>query len=130
MKEKVEDMTVKEFKKILKKSKKEKKKKIKKAKRARRKWRFTEKTIFGVLLFSVVVYISAIIYAFSNKDSSIWAFLLPVIGTLSSTAFAVFVWKEKNENWLKIKANPHYDTEKLEEELREEIEEEFKNLGR
>lgn len=130
MKEKVEDMTVKEFKKILKKSKKEKRKKIKKAKRARRKWRFSEKVIFGILLFSILVFVSAIVYAYLKEDSSIWAYLIPSVGALSSSGFAFFVWKEKSENLPKIIANPNYDTERLEENLRAEIEDEYRNLGR
>lgn len=130
MKEKVEDMTVKEFKKILKKSKKEKRKKIKKAKRARRKWRFSEKVIFGILLFSVFVFVSAIVYAYMKEDSSIWAYLIPSVGALASSGFAFFIWKEKSENLPKIMHNPDYDLEQLEEEIRAEVEEEFRNLGR
>lgn len=133
MKEEIEDMTIKELKKRIKKNKKEHKMKmrrIRKMKKIRRKWRFSEKVIFGILLFSVMVFVSAMVYAYLKEDSSIWAYLIPSVGALASSGFAFFVWKEKSENLPKILANPYYDTEMLEEELKTEIEDEYKNLGR
>lgn len=121
----MEDLGVKERKKIdriLKKSKK--------AKKIRKKWRFTEKIIFIVLVYTITIFERALIYAFINRSENMWAYLLPAIGVLASSAFAVFVWKEKNENLPKIIANPKYDQEKFEEQLRYEIEEEYRNLGR
>lgn len=122
MKEEISDMTVKELKQLIRKSKKEKRKK--------RKWRFSEKVIFGILLFSVFVFVSAIVYAYMKEDSSIWAYLIPSVGALASSGFAFFIWKEKSENLPKIMHNPDYDLEQLEEEIRAEVEEEFRNLGR
>ena len=122
MKEEISDMTVKELKQLIRKSKKEKRKK--------RKWRFSENVIFGILLFSVFVFVSAIVYAYMKEDSSIWAYLIPSVGALASSGFAFFIWKEKSENLPKIMHNPDYDLEQLEEEIRAEVEEEFRNLGR
>lgn len=122
MKEKVEEMTVGELKDLLKSKKKRKRKK--------RKWRFSEKVIFGILLFSVFVYVSAIVYAYLKEDSSIWAYLIPSVGALASSGFAFFIWKEKSENLPKIIHNPNYDLEQMESEIRSEVEEEFRNLGR
>lgn len=121
----MEDLSVKEIKKIeniINKSKKEKK--------VKRKWRFTEKIIFLVLLYAISIFERGSLYAFKNQAESMWAYLLPAIGVLASSAFAVFVWKEKNENLPKIMANPNYDQEQLEEQMRYELEEEFRNLGR
>lgn len=104
------------------------KKKIQK--NSKRKWRFSEKIILFILLFSIAVFISAISYAFIKDSESIWAYLLPSVGVLASSAFAVFVWKEKNENLPKILANPSYDQEQFAQDIRYELEEEYKNLGR
>lgn len=122
MKEEISDMTVKELRQLIRKSKKEKRKK--------RKWRFSEKVIFGILLFSVFVFFSAIVYAYMKEDSSIWVYLIPSVGALVSSGFAFFIWKEKSENLPKIMHNPDYDLEQLEEEIRAEVEEEFRSLGR
>lgn len=122
MKEKVEEMTVGELKDLLKSKKKRKRKK--------RKWRFSEKVIFGILLFSVFVFVSAIVYAYLKEDSSIWGYLIPSVGALASSGFAFFIWKEKSENLPKILHNPDYDLEQMEREIRSEVEEEFRNLGR
>lgn len=118
----MEDLTVKEIEKILKKKKRKKK--------VKRKWRFTEKIIFLVLLYSITIFERGSLYAFRNHAESMWAYLLPAIGVLASSAFAVFVWKEKNENLPKIMKNPNYDQEQFEEQIRYEMEEEFRNLGR
>lgn len=105
-------------------------KKSRKKKKIRRKWRFSEKVILFILIFSIGVFLSAIAFSFSREDSSIWAYLLPSIGALASSAFAVFVWKEKNENLPKIIANPNYDEEQMKEQIQYEVEEEYRNLGR
>lgn len=118
----MDNLTERELKQLLKKKKKQKKMK--------RKWRFSEKVIFGILLFSVFVFVSAIVYAYMKEDSSIWAYLIPSVGALASSGFAFFIWKEKSENLPKIMHNPDYDLEQLEEEIRAEVEEEFRNLGR
>lgn len=118
----MEDLSIKELEEILKKKKKQKK--------VRRKWRFSEKIILFILLFSIAVFIAAIIYAFAKNSESMWAYLLPSVGVLASSAFAVFVWKEKNENLPKILSNPDYDREQLAQQIRYELEEEYRNLGR
>ena len=120
----MENLSVDELKEMLKKKKKQKRKKVK------RKWRFSEKVILFILLFSIAVFIAAIVYAFLKDSESMWAYLLPSVGVLASSAFAVFVWKEKNENLPKILKNPNYDQEQLAEQIRYELEEEYKNLGR
>lgn len=122
MKEEISDMTVKELKQLIRKGKKEKIKK--------RRWRFSEKVIFGILLFSVFVFVSAIVYTYVKEDSSIWAYLIPSVGALASSGFAFFIWKEKSENLPKIMHNPGYDLEQLEREIRAEVEDEYRNLGR
>lgn len=99
-------------------------------KKGRRKWRFTEKIIFLVLLYSITIFERGALYAFKNQAESMWAYLLPAIGVLASSAFAVFVWKEKNENLPKIMANPSYDEDQVKEQMRYELEEEYNNLGR
>lgn len=119
----MKDYSVKELEEMLKLKKKNKKK-------PKRKWRFSEKIILFILLFSIAVFITAMAYAFIKNSESMWAYLLPSVGVLASSAFAVFVWKEKNENLPKIMANPNYDQEQLEEQIRYELEEEFRNLGR
>lgn len=96
----------------------------------KRKWRFSEKVIFSILLFSVAVFISAIVFAFIRYDSSIWAYLIPAVGALASSSFAVFVWKEKNENLPKILSNPNYDQEQFIEQMRREIENEYMDLDK
>lgn len=120
----MEDLSKDELRKINKIVRKSRRKKV------RRKWRFSEKVILFILVFSISVFLSAIAFAFSREDSSIWAYLLPSIGALASSAFAVFVWKEKNENLPKIMANPNYDEEQMKEQLQYEVEEEYRNLGR
>lgn len=121
----MDDLTEKEIKKIDKIIKKSKKQKS-----VKRKWRFTEKIIFLVLLYSISIFERGSLYAFKNGAESMWAYLLPAIGVLASSAFAVFVWKEKNENLPKIMENPNYDQEQFAEQIRYEMEEEYKNLGR
>lgn len=96
----------------------------------KRKWRFSEKVILFILIFSILVFISAIVFAFININDSVWAYLLPSIGMLASSAFAVFVWKEKNENLPKILNNPNYDQEQFAEQMRQEIFDEYINLGK
>ena len=118
----MEDLSVKELEKLLKKKKKKRK--------AKREWRFSEKVILFILLFSIAVFVAAIAYSFVKASESIWAYLLPSVGVLASSAFAVFVWKEKNENLPKILANPQYDQEQLAQQIRYELEEEYRNLGR
>lgn len=102
----------------------------KRKKKVKRKWRFTEKIIFLVLLYSISIFERGALYAFRNQAESMWAYLLPAIGVLASSAFAVFVWKEKNENLPKILSNPNYDEEQIRDQLQYEMEEEYKNLGR
>lgn len=99
-------------------------------KTTKRQWRFSERIIFLVLIFAIGVFCSSIVYSFVKNDGSVWAYLIPSIGVLASSAFAVFVWKEKNENLPKIKANPSYDEDKMREEITYEVQEEYKNLGR
>lgn len=96
----------------------------------KRKWRFSEKVIFSILLFSVAVFISAIVFAFIRYDSSVWAYLISAVGALASSSFAVFVWKEKNENLPKILSNPNYDQEQFIEQMRREIENEYMDLDK
>lgn len=105
-------------------------KKSRRKKKVKRKWRFSEKVILFILIFSISVFLSAIGFAFTREDSSVWAYLLPSIGALASSAFAVFVWKEKNENLPKIIANPSYDEDQMKEQVQYEVEEEYRNLGR
>ena len=104
-------------------------KKIRK-KKIKRKWRFSEIVILSILIFSIAVFCIAIAFSFINQSDSLWAYLIPTIGGLASSAFAVFVWKEKNENLPKIIANPNYDEEQLIEQIHYEVEEEYKSLGR
>lgn len=120
--ENLTDKEVKKIDKIIKKSKKQKK--------VKRKWRFTEKIIFIVLIYTITIFERALVYAFKNHSENMWAYLLPAIGVLASSAFAVFVWKEKNENLPKIIANPNYDEEQIREQIQYEMEEEYRNLGR
>jgi len=96
----------------------------------KRKWRKSEKIVFSILIFAILVFVSAIVFAFINKDSPIWAYLITAVGALASSAFAVFAWKEKNENLPKILNNPNYDREQLIEQVKQEMEEEYRNLGK
>ncbi len=99
-------------------------------KKIKREWRFSEKVIFFILLFSVAVFVSAIVFAFMRYDSSVWAYIIPAVGALATSSFAVFVWKEKNENLPKILSNPNYDQEHFIEQIKYEMEEEYINLDK
>ena len=96
----------------------------------KRKWRNSEKIVFTILVVCMMIFVSAIVYAFINRDGLIWSYVIPSVGALAASAFAVFVWKEKNENVPKILNNPDYDREKLIEQVKQEVEEEFQRLGR
>ena len=104
--------------------------KLKRKKIGKRKWRNSEKIVFGILIVCMMFFISAAVYAFINKADSIWAYIIPTVGALATSAFAVFVWKEKNENLIKISNNPNYDSEQLIEQVKQEMEEEFHRLGK
>ena len=93
-------------------------------------WRTSEKIVLGILIDCMMIIKSAVVYAFINKDGSVWAYIIPAVGAMAASAFAVFVWKEKNENVIKILNNPDYDREKLIEQVKQEVEEEFQRLGR
>ena len=94
----------------------------------KRKWRFTEIIILLVLIYTVMVFNLALYFAFSRESDSVWWYILPSIGALSSSAFAVFVWKEKNENLPKILQNTNYDTEQLQNEIQYGLQQEFIDL--
>lgn len=96
----------------------------------KRKWRFSEKVVLFILIFSILVFISSIVFAFVKDSDSIWSYLLPSVGVLASSAFGVFIWKEKNENLPKILNNPNYDQEQLVEQIRQEVFDEYINLGK
>lgn len=96
----------------------------------RRKWRFSEIVILVILFYAVVVFNLALYFAFSRNTDSIFWYLLPSIGTLASSAFGMFVWKEKNENLPKIKANPDYDNEQTMNEIEYDMQQEFQNLDK
>lgn len=98
--------------------------------KTKRKWRFSEKVVLFILIFSILVFISSIVFAFVKDSDSIWSYLLPSVGVLASSAFGVFIWKEKNENLPKILNNPNYDQEQLVEQIRQEVFDEYINLGK
>lgn len=104
--------------------------KIIKKKRKKRKWRFSEKMVLIILIYCISIFERALYFAFKNFSESVWVYLLPIIGTLVTSAFAVFIWKEKNENLPKIQANPYYDEEQLINEIKDEVVQEYKNIGR
>lgn len=98
-------------------------------KTVRRKWRFTEVAVVVILLWAITVFERGIYFSFTTGHDSPWLYIFSAVGVLASSAFSIFVWKEKNENLPKILNNPDYDTERLAEQLRQDIEDEYRKLG-
>lgn len=98
--------------------------------KVKREWKFTEKLIIAILTYCFMVCNIAIGFAFYYASESIWWYIIPAIGAISSSGLAFFIWKEKNENLLKIKNNPDYDQEQFQSQLEYQLQQELLDINR
>lgn len=74
----------------------------------KRKLKFSEKMLVIILIYAITLFERAIAFAFLNRAENIFAYLMPILGTLITSTFIAFEWKEKNENINKQNLNPEF----------------------
>ena len=128
--ENLTEKNLKKIEKILEQEKRDKKKGKRKGKKKKRKQiGFSEKLVLGILYFSAVVVVLSIYYIFKYQSDD-WCYVLQAIERVGIAAVGFFIWKAKNENVPRILNNPNFNLEQFEEELREEIQDEYRNLDK
>lgn len=98
--------------------------------KVKREWKFTEKVIIALLIYVTIIFTSALVFAFIFISESIFWYLLPAIGALGSSGLGFFIWKEKNENLIKIRNNPDYDNEQFKSQLEYQLQQELLDINR
>jgi len=98
--------------------------------KVKKEWTFSEKVVMGLFIWTALVNIAAMVFAFINSMDSVWWYVVPGSFALTTTGLAGFTWKEKAENLIKIAANPNYDDEQLKQQVEYEIQQKILEVHR
>lgn len=98
--------------------------------KVKKEWSHSDKVQMIVLVYTILVNVVAIVFAFINRAESVWWYLLPSTGALGAGVIGSITWKEKAENLLKIQNNPNYDAEQLQNQVEYEIQQQLLDLHR
>ena len=96
----------------------------------KRDWKFTEKLIISILIYCFMVCNIAIVFAFVYGAESIWWYIIPAIGAVSTSGLGFFIWKEKSENLIKIAKNPDYEEEQFKSQIEYQLQQEMLDIHR